>query len=49
MAQTPCDALAGYDAMREAALAEARERLHARASAPPGIPVRLSMIDEMTL
>ncbi len=49
MAQPPGNALVRYNAMREAALGDAQERLHTRISVPFGIPVRLSLIDETAL
>ncbi len=49
MARSPDDVLARYNAMREAALEDAQERLFARISVRHGIPVRLSGIDETAL
>ncbi len=43
------EALARYDAMREAALADAQQRLQARISASLGIPIELSLIDAKAL
>jgi len=43
------DALVRYNAMREAALADAQNRLIARIEVAHGIPVRLSLIDEVAL
>jgi hypothetical protein len=48
MAQASGGVLARYNAMREAALTDAQERLRARISAI-GIPIRLSLIDEAAL
>jgi hypothetical protein len=49
MGQSLRDVLARYDAMREAALADAQHRLQTRNSAPLGIPIELSPIDQKAL
>jgi hypothetical protein len=49
MAQAAGELLARYNAMREAALGDAQERLRARFSARLDIPIRLSLIDEPSL
>lgn len=49
MAQAPGEVTARYNAMREAALADAQERLLARISSPLRIPLTLSPLDEPAL
>jgi len=47
--QPPGDVLARYNAIREAALGDAQQRLRARISAPLGSSVVLSLIDKTAL
>jgi hypothetical protein len=49
MAQPPGGVLARYNAMREAALVDAQERLFEKISGPRDVQVRLSLIDEPAL
>ena len=49
MAQPVQNALARYNAMREAALADAEQRLQNRISDPLGSTIRLSLLDERAL
>jgi len=49
MAQFVQNALVRYNAMREAAIFDAEERLQARISDTFGIPIELSLIDERAL